>query len=365
MEPDLGVTKGALGFITTLPLLVFAASSLLIPKIANSMGHTRILIIGMFILAAGCYIRSLSGYMIVLLGTLLIGIGISVGNVLISAIIKDNMPLKIGLATGIYLCFQNLSATAAAGFSYPLSEGLEWGWRNVLAFWAIPGIVAALSWIVFYVKGPNQKTVKIQSAPIAASEKTNLWKSRLAWSITIVMGVQSVNYYCITAWLPSVLESSGMNFETAGYVASAFQLFALPSIFIAPIIIAHTKNKTMPATLSGLFYIAGILIVMYSNSIPIILIGLFLLATGGGASFAWVVAIVAIVSKDSHEATRLSGMSQSIGYVMAAIAPTLAGTLYDINGSWMAVMFMVIIMSILIVIFSMYTGRLLKNKDSE
>lgn len=361
MEMDLGVTKGYLGFITTLPLLVFAASSLLIPGIANRIGHTRILIVGMLVLATGCYVRSIDGYIVVLIGTFLVGIGISVGNVLISAIIKDNMPLKIGLATGIYLCFQNLSATAAAGFSYPVSEGFAWGWRNVLACWAVPGILAALAWIIFGLY--NKKNGHGSSFdPVVRPEKAAiLWKSKLAWCITIVMGVQSVCYYVITAWLPSILEASNMDFETAGYVASMFQLFALPSTFIAPIIIAHTRNKTMPATVSGIFYIIGIFIIMSANSIPVILIGLLFLASGGGASFAWVVAIIAIVSKDSKEATRLSGMAQSIGYLMAAVAPTLAGVLFDIQGSWIPVMVMVIAMSLLIMIFSIATGNILKK----
>ena len=360
MESDLGVSKGHLGFITTLPLLVFAVSSLVIPKIANKIGHTRILIIGMLLLAAGSFTRTLAGYFVVLAGTLLVGIGISVGNVLISAIIKENMPLKIGLATGIYLCFQNLSATMAAGLSYPLAVSVDLGWRNTLALWAIPGVLAAAAWVVFGIN--NKINEQRLDQPVTVGQKsTVLWKSGLAWSITIVMGVQSVCYYCITAWLPSILEATGMNFETAGYVASAFQLFAIPATFIAPIVIAHTKNKSLPAILSGVFYIVGILIIMFTDSIPVILVGLFFLATGGGASFAWVVAIIAIVSKDSHEATRLSGMAQSLGYVMAAVAPTLAGALFDMTESWFSVMAMVILMSVMIIIFSYTTGRMLKK----
>lgn len=357
MEPDLGVSKGLLGFITTLPLLVFAASSIILPGIANRVGHTRMLVIGMIILAIGCYVRTLSGYIIVLAGTLLVGIGISVGNVLVSGIIKENMPLKIGIGTAIYLCFQNISATIGAGFSYPLSETIGLGWRNTLALWAIPGILAALAWVVFGQNTKKNKDDKLNQPTHNEKTKTVFWKSKLAWSITIVMGVQSVNYYCVTAWLPSILEESNMSFQTAGYVASAFQLFAIPSIFIAPIVIAHTKNKTLPAQLSGVFYGVGILILNFTHSIPLILIGLFFLATGGGASFAWVVAIIAIVSENSHEATRLSGMAQSVGYLMAAIAPTLAGALFEITGSWMSVMVMVIIMSLLIIIFSTMTGK--------
>ena len=366
MESELMVSKGELGFITTLPIIVFAVSSLLIPKIANSIGHTRILIFGMLILSFGCYIRSVAGYAVILAGTLLVGIGISVGNVLISGIIKDNMPLKIGLATGIYLCFQNLSATAAAGFSYPLSESFQWGWRNVLSFWAIPGVLAVLVWIIFgFYNGRNPSKIPASLDQAESTDNNrNLWKSKLAWSITIMMGVQSVCYYVLTAWLPSMLGTADISFQTAGYMASMFQLFALPSTFIAPIIMDRTKYKIMPAVLSGVLYIAGILIIMYSYSIPVILIGLFLLASGGGASFAWIVAIIAMVTKDSHEATRLSGMAQSVGYLMSAVAPTLAGVLYDISGSWMPVTLIIIVMSILIIISSTATGRILKTSQN-
>ena len=43
------------------------------------------------------------------------GVGISVGNVLLPAVIKENLPLKIGVATGAYMCFQSIAATAGAG----------------------------------------------------------------------------------------------------------------------------------------------------------------------------------------------------------------------------------------------------------
>lgn len=365
MEPDLGVSKGYLGFITTLPLLVFALSSILIPRIANSIGHTRILTIGMFLLAFGCVARVFSGYYVVLLGTLFVGVGISVGNVLLPAVIKENMPLKIGIVTALYMCFQSTAATAGAGFSYPMAVSYELGWRSVLAMWAIPAIMAAGAWLIFGLRRGGAQELKIESdGQVRASEKT-LWKSRLAWYITIIMGVQSVNYYGITAWLPSILEDTGMSFETAGYVASAFQLFSLPATFAAPIIIAHTRNKIMPATVSGFFYLIGILIIMFTDSIPIILIGLFILASGGGASFAWVVAMITVVSKDGREATRLSGMAQSVGYTMAAVSPTLAGYLFEMTKSWMSVMILIIITSLLIIIFSIATGRVLKLKSEK
>ena len=364
MEPDLGVSKGYLGFITTLPLLVFAASSVVIPKFANKIGHTRILTIGMILLAIGCVGRAFAGYYVVLMGTLLVGVGISVGNVLLPAVIKENMPLKIGIVTALYMCFQSTAATAGTGLSYPMAVSADLGWRAVLAMWAIPAALAAMAWIAFTRRNEGRRTVLRNRSETRISNGETPWKSKLAWFVTIIMGVQSVNYYCITAWLPSILEDIGMNFQRAGYVASAFQLFSLPATFAAPIIIAHTQNKIMPAVMSGVFYLIGILVLMVTSNIIVILIGLFALATGGGASFAWVVAMIAVVSKDSNEATRLSGMSQSIGYLMAAVVPTLAGFLFDITGDWMSVMILITGTSLLIIFFSIATGKALKREET-
>ena len=119
----------------------------------------------------------------------------------------------------------------------------------------------------------------------------------------------------------------------------------------------------MPATISGVCYLAGVVILMLTDNVVIVLVGLFILATGGGASFAWVVAMIAVVSKDGKEAAKLSGMSQSVGYVMAAIVPTLAGFLFELTGGWTSVMVLLMGTS-LIVIFSIATGKeLSRTKD--
>jgi len=293
-----------------------------------------------------------------LTGTLLLGIGISTGNVLLPAVIKKNMPHRIGLITGLYLCFQNISAAVGAGFSYPVAKMEQFGWRSVLGIWVIPGILACLIWLMLINKSTGVEVNKIHT------KVKLLWKSKLAWAITMVMGLQSVNYYCVTAWLPSILKASNMSFEIAGYIASFFQIFAIPALFVAPYMIAHTKNKILPATVSGFLYLAGAIILMSTSNTALILIGLFFLASGGGASFAWVVAIIAVVSEDPNEASRMSGMAQSIGYLMAAIAPTLAGMLFDLTGSWMSVLMMVTLMSACIVIVSILADRILKSSQT-
>ncbi|MNF13290.1 Inner membrane transport protein YeaN [compost metagenome] len=39
-------------------------------------------------------------------------------------------------------------------------------------------------------------------------------------------------------------------------------------------------------------------------------------------------------TKDAQDAASLSGMSQSVGYLLAASGPTLFGLLHDVTGGW-------------------------------
>lgn len=358
MEADIHVSKSAMGFITTMPLIVFAASSLFIPRLSKKFGMTAAIIIGMFILAIGSIVRTLDGYILILFGTLLLGVGISTGNVLVPAIIKDKIPAKIGVATGIYLCSQNIFAAIGAGVSYPIANGLEFGWRNTLAIWGVMGVLAMIFWMGFRRVDSD---VRVSEAGVTNSlSLRGLLRSKLAWCITVIMGAQSINYYCITAWLPSILTESGMDINTAGIYASLFQLLAIPATFLTPMIIANTKNKVTPVVVSGLLYVVSILMLMFLHDFVSTVIALFLLASGGGASFAWVVSMIAVITSDSAEASSLSAMTQGVGYFMAAIGPTLAGALYDATGTWNSVLLMIVAIAVVIILFGFMSGRMRK-----
>lgn len=369
---ELSLSKGELGFITTLPLLTFAVCSIMIPRISSKLGHLNTMTAGIVILGIGCALRIIDGYVVILLGTLLLGIGISAGNVLLPAIIKENAPTRIGIYTSTYLCGQNVAAFAGAAFSYPIAVSLTW--RGSLTFWIFPACVAFVFWLLYMWRrrGAKEKLDAeavsggdARSKPEADSggdiivdksdrEGTRLTTSRLAWYITIIMGLQSVVYYSITAWLPVILQAS-ISAEAAGYMASLFQLLALPAIFVTPMLVANTKNKAIMVVLAGLFYTSGVLLLFFIDNTIILILAIVLLSCGGGASFSWVVTMIAVITDGPEEASRLSGMSQSLGYVMAAIGPTLSGVIVDATGSWSAVLILLSVISALIAVFGYLT----------
>ena len=134
-------------------------------------------------------------------------------------------------------------ASIASGLSYPLAEaGL--GWKNTSVVWVGIAFLAIFAWF------PQRKLSSDISEDInrqfvsetQQKEKKNIWKSPLAWYLTLFMGFQSLNYYSLTAWIPSILQGDGMSPETAGYMAFWYQLIGIPFSFITPILASRVKK---------------------------------------------------------------------------------------------------------------------------
>lgn len=102
IERTLGLPASMAGMLTTIPLLMFALASPLIAKMGNRRGNEWSLLIALIILLLGSLLRIIPSLIALVIGTLLIGFGISGGNVLLPAIIKDQFPQSIGAKTSLY-----------------------------------------------------------------------------------------------------------------------------------------------------------------------------------------------------------------------------------------------------------------------
>src|SRR5699024_8551429 len=172
-----------------LPLLAFALLSPFAPKIANRIGMERTIFISLILLTCGMIIRSLFGPASLFAGTLIIGIAIAFGNVLLPGLIKMKFPLKVGLMTGIYAVSMTLIGALASGLSVPFLSIGNIGWEGSLAFWGIISLIALLVWIPQLLKQKEHTSVKATTKG-SPQKKASIWKSPLAWSITVFMGLQ-------------------------------------------------------------------------------------------------------------------------------------------------------------------------------
>lgn len=323
IKQSLHISSVLAGFITTIPLLSFAVFSPIAPVIARKITVEKTLLLSTVLLAIGIGIRSSGSVILMFLGTLLIGIGIAFGNVLMPSLIKLKFPFQVGLLTAIYTVAMNTAASVAAGVSYPLST-FSFGWQGALGLWLVLAIAAIIIWL------PQTKSSNLlKDPPIKSSmKKKPMWRFSLAWIIMLAMGFQSMIFYTTAAWFPEMFRFQGLSASEAGIMFSIMQISQIPMTFITPIIASKLKNQIPIVVFFSSLYVigfAGLLFGITSLSI----LWMILLGFAGGASFSLCMMFFSLRSRDSFEAADLSGFAQSLGYLIAAIGPVLYGFLYE------------------------------------
>lgn len=352
ISSSLGLSTVQAGMLTTIPVLAFGLLSGLVSCLTRYFRVEAMLLASLVLLTLGLFIRPAGAVTLLFTGTALVGCGITVGNVLMPAYIKLNFPAKLGLMTGLYAGFMNLFAALASGFSIRLGQVSGLGWKGSLGVWAIMGTLAAIVWLPQAIKGKETST-KVRAGRVRRS----LWRSSpLAWQITAYMGLQSILFYSLIAWLPEMLRDWGMPPGEAGWVLSYIQLAQLPVVFAGPVIAARMKNQVPLIWMIGISLAAGFLGILFWKTAFIIpsaiLIGIAL-----GLAFSLAMIFLSLRSRDSEDASALSGMAQSFGYLFAASGPLVFGILHDLSGGWAWPLAFLLLMTLMLLLSGLGSAR--------
>ncbi|WP_085993172.1 CynX/NimT family MFS transporter [Oceanobacillus senegalensis] len=350
IRDSLGISNAVVGIITTLPLLAFAFVSPIAPKIANRLGMEKTIYLSMMVLTIGMIVRSVTGIGTLFIGTAMIGIAISFGNVLLPGFVKMSFPLKIGLMTGLYGVFMNIFGALASGLSVPISNIGNLGWQGALLVWAILIIVALCFWYP-QLKQPIELPKIEQNR-----RKTSMWTSFTAWQVTFFMGLQSLMFYTMMTWLPEILQTNEYSSSEAGWMLSLMQFSLIPLTFIMPIIADKMKNQKLLGALTGVIFICGV-VGLLSNHPGLTTLSVMLIGAGCGSGFSLSMIFFSLRTKDGYQASELSGMAQSFGYLLASLGPVVFGGLHDYTNSWIPPLLMLLLVSLIVLIAGFLAGR--------
>ncbi|SOC38183.1 CynX/NimT family MFS transporter [Salinicoccus kekensis] len=351
---DLGLSNTMIGFLNTLPLLAFGLFSPFIPGIARKYGMEIPLLISMVFLTAGIFMRGMDGTVMLFFGTAVIGLSIAVGNVLSPGLIKATFPFKVGLMTGLYSFSMNIVSALSAGLSVSVAASSGYDWRTALAMWGIFPLIAVFVLILRMPRVMEERKKVFKTIDGRPSEK--LWNSPLAWAVTFYMGLQSLIPYTLFAWLPAILVDKGFSETEAGWMLTIYQLGLLPTTFIAPLIAYRFSDQRVLGVSSGLMFATGLLGVLLMPVHWMIIPFLILTGIGAGTTFSLAMMFFVLRSNSVEQSAQLSGMAQSVGYVLAATGPLLLGMLAEYTGSWSPSMMILILVSLMIAIFGYFAG---------
>lgn len=344
------INNSVAGILTTIPLIIFAIVSPFVSKVTARLTMSRTILYSTMLLIVALYLRIAGDFTLFLIGTLILGIAIAFGNVVLPSYVKWYFPMQIGLATGIYSGTMNFTAGLGGGLSFPLSEITPLGFRLSLSFWILFAVIAIILWIPKARKG-----VKLEKATAIADQqdrpkKVAITKSKLAWMVALTMGFQSMVFYTVVAWVPSILVDRGLDPSTAGYLLMLNQFSQVPMTFTFPIIASKLKDQRILVVIITVLFLVGFSL-FFTQSLVLLIIGIIIAGLAMGACFSLCMTFFSIRARTSDGSISLSGFGQSVGYLIAAVGPFLIGYLHDATESWDSGIIALIVMSALFFIF--------------
>ncbi|RXK18194.1 MFS transporter [Macrococcus sp. DPC7161] len=338
----LNLSSTLLGSLTTIPLLMFALISPSVAGVSAKFGMSKTLFCSTIVLLIGLLIRVIPNPLFLFLGTVLIGIGIAFGNVIFPSFIKWRFPSQMGVMTGIYTLMMTMFGGVGSGFSVPLSHVGHGGYQFALGFWVILCIFALIVWL------PQLKT-----NPKIVVEKSDrkIYKSKLAVCVALMMGFQSMLFFCMATWIPSILMSYGFSKQTAGYFMMLSIFSQLPMNFIVPVIASKLKDQRILAYAYTLLFIIGFSL-LFTQTFVLTIIAMIILGLASGSAFSLCMLTFSLRAKTTQDAIELSGFSQGLGYLVAATGPVLFGWLKDYTGHFESCIFAFLIVTVIFFVFS-------------
>ncbi|MGB3329391.1 MAG: MFS transporter, partial [Thermomicrobiales bacterium] len=290
----------------------------------------RALIVAMLALIAGNVVRVVPSTTILFAGTAVLGLGIGIANVLLPASIKRDFPNNAGTMTGLLSMTMSLSGTIGVGLTIPLQDLSGYSWRGTLALWAIPTVFAVgtlLPRLTMHLGG----SVPARGATGAGT--INLWRDRLAWEVTFMMGLQAFVFYAIATWYPSMMLDHGVTKAEAGLYLSVTNFAGMFSSFLVPMWASRRQNQQAYILGTSALLVIGLVgLLIAPTTFP--LLWMLVFGLGVGAALGLAIAFFSLRSRDVHHAAHLSGMAQFVGYCLAASGPFLIGILHDVSGGW-------------------------------
>jgi CP family cyanate transporter-like MFS transporter len=358
MSSDLGLSAVVAGLLTSIPVLCFALASPLASSLIVKVGAERAVTIGLAGVLLGTVLRALGTSSWLYVGTIVIGVAITVGNVVLPVIIRrDYTPERAGFVTGIYTSALNVGSMITSLATAPIAAVV--GWPVALLGWGLLAVLAAVVWAVAVgprvalgvgaraetaaVDAGGASSVDVMTGGIdvvgtaaheadAEARRRPLLRRWTTWGLTLAFAGQAFAYYGLTAWMPTLLgDEVGLSRGAAGASSSVFQVMAVVGALGVPLLALRWRPSAVIA-LIGVLWTAMPLGLFFAPEHWLLWSIFGGAAQGGGITIIFIV--IVRMATNGDDARRLSALVQGGGYAIASLGPLAIGGLHDASGGW-------------------------------
>ena len=335
------LSNAALSILAGIPIVCFAATSLIMSQVAKLGSSNRIIKMAMFALTIALIGRTTTGLIGLYIFAFVMGIAIAIMNYELPAWVKEHAPTEAGFITGVYATLMGIAAAISIAISVPLAELNSLSWRMAM----VPWIALALLTSLYWWRKMDSKEPKTEVRTVAFW-KSKAFKNPIAWALVAFFGLESMTFYATSTWFPTLLTTKGFTLSSGAIAVSLSGIIGSGVGLVFPYY--FEKSRHQRAMLVWTSLIAGLAFFMITVQSGLILF-IWLSISNIGISIAFPLALMmAGMKSDTPEATRnLSTMMQAFGYSISAFGPIFMATLFDISNSWNFAMHGIVIVCIL------------------
>lgn len=329
IQSSTGWSDAAIGVVTTIPVLCMGALAPLVPRISAVIGRAWAVMLAISLVAAGTALRLIAEQvpMMLALSALVAGAGIAVGAGLAPSFVREWFPQRMGSATGTYTGALMLGAALASAVSVPLYH-LVGAWPVALALWAAPAGAAAALWLVISLRFPV-----VRGADYVRPNSALPWRSGVAWALAIYLGLNSIVFYTLLAWLAPSYDERGWTQTESGFLLGFSTASQILGALLLPRIAQRMRDRRPLYVMATAATAIGLFIIAFAPSFLtwVVIAGN---AIGLGGAFALGVVLLSEYAASPDSSATLTALAFAIAYSLGAVGPVLFGALIGATHSW-------------------------------
>ena len=327
---DLGMSGAEAGILTSLPVVAFAVFGATAPRLSALIGPHRLTLLSLLGVAVGLIGRSqVDGVPAFLVLSLVALAGMATANVLLPSLVQQHFPDRVGSVTAVYTTSMAVGLTCASVLTVPVSEQYG-GWRTGLAVWGATAAIAVLPWLALVRHDRRAARDEADAHPLLGLRRVG--RTRLARLMAAFFAFQSLQAYAIFGWFAAIFRDAGFSGTTAGLLLGVITGVSIPLGLIVPGLAGRMTN-------------VGPLVVVLFACYPLGYVGMMLAPHEGAVlwavligialgTFPLILVLIPLRARTPSGTAALSGFTQSVGYLAAALGPFAVGVVHDATGGW-------------------------------
>jgi len=328
MQADLGMTGTQVGFLSGLPVVLFALAALPGALLIARLGAVPALIAGLLIAALGAGLRLFVADVGTLYAaTVVMGAGVAVMQPALPALVRQWTPQRIALATAVFTNGLIVGEIIPVAVMLPLVMPASGGsWRIALAVWALPLLVIAVL-VALRRASATERAATVAAGPARWWPD---WRHPHVWRPGLILGSANGAYFGGNTFLPGYLEWVGRP-DLVGAALTALNLGQLPASILLLVIARRVERRASPfiafglgalICLAGIVATAGVATVVFAAGLGFCAAGTLVLS----------LTLPPILRAPADVAPTSAAMF-AIGYSQAMLMSVAGGIAWDLGGS--------------------------------